>query len=186
MVKTFDIFSNQIDESESFSLNTSSFLKTTIDHGSIEYTLGSAHPGDVSPFELSFEIDEQISSFEDCFIKVTFPMEFNISQVNLTSIRGDGLLANEAGDETTQLENDTFSYENFIAVRGCKYETDAKNVSIKFEGLKNPDLAVNTSAFVIEIFGNVGDQEYLKLARSEHLNITESIFDIGGGIISDA
>ena len=62
----------------------------------------------------------------------------------------------------------------------------SKNVSIKFEGLKNPDLAVNTSAFVIEIFGNMGDQEYLKLARSEHLNITESIFDIGGGIISDA
>ena len=125
LVKTFDIFSNQIDESESFSLNTSSFLKTTIDHGSINYTLGSSYPGDVTPFELSFEIDEQISGFDDCFIKVTFPMEFNISQVNLTSIRGDGLLANEDGEEATQLENDTFSYENFIAVRGCKYDSEA-------------------------------------------------------------
>lgn len=98
LVKTLTNTDVDIDSSESFSQDASAYDPYPINDTNIAYTLSTGIPAAFpSTYTLTFQLQNDIESPGGCWVKFTFPPEVDISQVDLTSVKGSGLLVNDEG-----------------------------------------------------------------------------------------
>jgi hypothetical protein len=73
--------------------------KIEVDDSTFVFDVSSFFQGDESDKIISFELSNPLENNDGCYVKITFPDEIDISNVNLTDIQGSGLLADADGNE---------------------------------------------------------------------------------------
>jgi hypothetical protein len=73
--------------------------KIEVDDSTFTYEISSNFPSDETDKVISFALTNPLELNDGCYVKVTFPDEIDISNVNLTDIQGSGLLADADGNE---------------------------------------------------------------------------------------
>lgn len=72
----------------------------------IELQISSKYLTDRADYSLTFRTPSLIESGNKCFVKFSFPQEFDISSVDLSNITGQGMLADIDGEEKTFSEDE--------------------------------------------------------------------------------
>ena len=152
-LRTFDINHDPIDESVVFQLNASTLLRSGIDHSSIQIELGSVFPNDTTSLLLTFELVNQVNVSNECLTRVTFPIEFDLSNLNIFDVLGSGMLSDNLGLEQSIMVDKINVAGQSVTIQGCQYES--QEVSIRFDGVTNPLEAVDTSNFLIEVVSDI-------------------------------
>jgi hypothetical protein len=98
-IRTYDVNGNPIDFVESFDYDGTSLTLIEVDDSTFLYDISSNFPRDESDKIISFELSNSLETNDGCYVKITFPDEIDISNVNLTDIQGSGLLADADGNE---------------------------------------------------------------------------------------
>jgi hypothetical protein len=73
--------------------------KIEVDDSTFVFDVSSFFQGDESDKIISFELSNPLENNDGCYVKITFPDEIDISNVDLTDIQGSGLLADADGNE---------------------------------------------------------------------------------------
>lgn len=98
-ISTFDISSSQIDESLDFSFDGTTLIPAQISPDSFSYETTSQYFADKSDWQISFTISHLLEPLEPCFVKLTFPDDIDISQIDLDNIEGSNMLGDETGNK---------------------------------------------------------------------------------------
>jgi hypothetical protein len=98
-IRTYMVNGNPIDFVESFDYDGTSLTKIEVDDSTFVFDVSSFFPGDESDKVMSFALISPLETNFGCYVKITFPDEIDISNVNLTDIQGSGLLADAEGNE---------------------------------------------------------------------------------------
>ena len=85
-----------VDYSSEFSLDGTGLTYSAIDAATFAYDIDIVFPSELSTYKLTFDT-EQIDSNGGCYVKYTFPAEIDISEVEVNSITGTGLLVDQDG-----------------------------------------------------------------------------------------
>ena len=112
----------------SFAYDGNELQDKFIDEASFVYQISSSFPSDRVESVFSFEISNPIDLNDGCIIKFNFPEEMDISNIDLTDIQGSGLLASEDGSTQIFTSDKIMSGDQWIALRGCDYESQEVSV----------------------------------------------------------
>lgn len=123
MITTYDIDSNVIDTSEAFAFDGTALTPVSVDDSTFSYEISSSFPRDETEKVISFELSNPLEFNDGCYIKITFPEEIDISNMNFDDITGSGLLANVDGTEQMFTSDKIMTGDQWIALKGCEYES---------------------------------------------------------------
>ena len=102
---------------------------------------------------LTFELVNQVNVSNECLTRVTFPIEFDLSNLNIFDVSGSGMLSDNLGQEQSIMVDKINVEGQSVTIQGCQYES--QEVSIRFDGVTNPLEAVDTSNFLIEVVSDI-------------------------------
>lgn len=122
-IRTYDSDGNIYDKSSSFDLDATGLESATIADEDIAISLSVPAVDEVSSYTISFTVDTPIETTGECFVKITFPEEIDVSGVILENIQGSGLFIDETGSIITYDADDIVSNldENWLMVHGCEF-----------------------------------------------------------------
>ena len=81
-----------LDLSNKFALDASNLVHSPIDDATFSYEVHEPFLERLSTYTLTFETVNHIDSDRVCYVKYTFPSELDISELDYSSIEGQGML----------------------------------------------------------------------------------------------
>jgi hypothetical protein len=100
-IRTLDEHGDLMDKSISLDLDASGLLPDVIldEHLSLELSVPAT--GQVSSYTISFEIDIPMETTGECFVKYMFPVELDLTGLDIEDIEGYGMFIDETGSIIT-------------------------------------------------------------------------------------
>ena len=85
-IRTYDDHGDLLDKSESLDLDATNLQPDVILDEHISFSVSVPAGGQISDYSFTFEVDIPMESTGECFVKYTFPEEFDVSNLNVDSV----------------------------------------------------------------------------------------------------
>jgi hypothetical protein len=92
-----EIHEEIVDKSEEIVLDATHLSPDVILDSMISYSLDRPIPGETSAYAIAFESDTLIESIGYCHVKYTFPKELDVTNLDLSKIKGTDMFVDETG-----------------------------------------------------------------------------------------
>ena len=108
------------------SIDGSSLLAETLSLDSISNSVANKANGELNNLTISFESQTPINSMGFCYVKYTFPQEYNLTKFNTDDIVGSGMFVDGNGKAVTSVSEHNFgdetNPEKWVILFGCNFD----------------------------------------------------------------
>jgi hypothetical protein len=129
-IRVYDQHSELINEMTNLSIDGSSLIAETLSLDSISHSVTNKANGEINNLSVSFESKTPINSMGFCYVKYTFPQEYNLTKFDTDDIVASGMFIDGNGKPVTSVSEHNFEDESdpekWVIIFGCNFDPEEK------------------------------------------------------------